>query len=193
MTKQEARRKAERAVAAMSDAEKEWASGAITDALTSLDVVRKCKRPFVFLSAAGEPDTYELIGLLLALEKAVSVPRVKGDTMEAVVITPYTDFYRNKWGIEEPARGQIARDADLAIVPLVAFDGVKRAGHGKGYYDRFFAENPDCVKIGIAFSASRVEGLETEPHDVDMDMVVTEKEVITAHNSTINTFFGENI
>lgn len=191
MTKQEARRKAKAAVAAMSDAEKEWASGAIVDALTSLDAVRKCKRPFVFLSAEDEPDTHELIGLLLALEKTVSVPRTVGDEMEAIVITPYTDFRKNKWGIEEPVRGHAATDIDLAVVPLVAFDGVRRAGHGKGFYDRFFARFPDCVKIGVAFSAQRAEGLETEPHDVPLDAVVTEKEVITAQNTTVNTFFGE--
>lgn len=191
MTKQEARRKAKSAVAAMSDAEREWSSGAITDALTSLDVVRNCKRPFVFLSAGDEPDTYELVGLLLALEKTVSVPRMKDDGMEAVVITPYTDFRKNRWGIEEPARGHVTRDIDVAIVPMVAFDGLKRVGHGKGCYDRFFAENPDCVKIGIAFSAQKTEGLETESHDVALDAVVTEKEVITAENAAVNAFFGE--
>ena len=45
----------------MSDAEREWASDAITDALTSLDVFRNCRKPFVFMSAAGEPDTEAVI------------------------------------------------------------------------------------------------------------------------------------
>ena len=83
----------------MSDAEKEWASGAITDALISLDVFKNCRNPFVFMSAEGEPDTEQIIGLLLALEREVSVPRVRGEGVDAVRITPYTDFKRNRWGI----------------------------------------------------------------------------------------------
>ena len=72
----------------MSDAEREWASGAITDALISLDAFRKCRKPFVFMSAKGEPDTEALIGLLLAMEREVAVPRVRGGEMDAVRITP---------------------------------------------------------------------------------------------------------
>ena len=173
MTKQEARRKAKAAVAAMSDAEKEWASGAIVDALTSLDAVRKCKRPFVFLSAEDEPDTHELIGLLLALEKTVSVPRTVGDEMEAVVITPYTDFRKNKWGIEEPVRGHAATDIDLAVVPLVAFDDDgNRLGYGGGNYDRAlpFASS-DAVIIGIAFAEQRVPTVPALPHDIRIPII----------------------
>lgn len=192
MTKTEARQEAKRRVKAMSDAEKEWASGAIIDALTSLDVVRKCKNPFVFLSAADEPATDELVGLLLAMEKTVSVPRVRGGEMDAVVITPYTNFKKNKWGIEEPVGGHIATDIDLVVVPVVAFDGLHRAGHGKGYYDKFFAAHPDCFKIGIAFDCQRVEGLQVDESDVDMDMVVTEREIIPAQSvSVVNDFGGE--
>ena len=174
----------------MSDAEREWASGAITDALISLEAFRKCRKPFVFMSAKGEPDTEALIGLLLAMEREVAVPRVRGGEMDAVRITPYTDFRRNAWGISEPAKGMIATECDLAVVPVVAFDGLKRAGHGKGYYDRFLSRFPECVKVGIAFSCRRTEGLVTEPHDIPMDIIVTEKEVITADNVAVFNSFG---
>ena len=174
----------------MSDAEKEWASGAITDALISLDVFKNCRKPFVFMSAEGEPDTEQIIGLLLALEREVSVPRVRGEEMDAVRITPYTDFKRNRWGIYEPVRGMRAVECDLAVVPVVAFDGLKRAGHGKGYYDRFLARFPDCVKVGIAFSCRAVTGLETAPHDIPLDFVITEKEIFTAQNVAVSNEFG---
>lgn len=175
----------------MSAAEKEWASDAITDALTSLDVFRKCHKPFVFMSVDGEPDTEAIIGLFLAMEREVSVPRVRGDEMDAVRITPYTDFKRGKFGISEPVGGRIADECDLAIVPVVAFDGLKRAGHGKGYYDRFLSRFPDCVKIGIAFSCRKVSGLETEEHDIALDMIVTEREIITSQHVCVRNEFGE--
>ena len=190
MTKGEARSAARAAVAAMSDAEREWASGAIADALTSLDEFKRARRPFVFLSKEGEPDTYDIVGLLLALERTVSVPRVVGREMQAVVITPYTDFRKNRFGIEEPARGRATDLIDLAIVPLVAFDGMKRVGHGGGYYDRFLAGR-DCPKIGLAFSAQRVGGVQTLPHDIPHDLIITEKEILRGEKAEINPFFGE--
>ena len=153
----------------MSDAEKEWASGAITDALISLDVFKKCRKPFVFMSVDGEPDTEQIIGLLLAMEREVSVPRVRGGEMEAVRITPYTDFKRNRWGILEPFKGR---------------------GHGGGYYDKFLSRFPDCVKVGVAFSCRGASGIVTEPHDIPLDILVTEKEIFTAQNVAVSNEFG---
>lgn len=174
----------------MSDAEKEWASGAITDALISLDVFKKCRKPFVFMSVDGEPDTEQIIGLLLAMEREVSVPRVRGGEMEAVRITPYTDFKRNRWGILEPFKGRAADECDLAVVPVVAFDGLKRVGRGGGYYDKFLSRFPDCVKVGVAFSCRGASGIVTEPHDIPLDILVTEKEIFTAQNVAVSNEFG---
>ncbi len=191
MTKDEARKKAKNFVASISDAEKEWASGAIVDMLTSRDFFRDSRRPFVYLSTADEPDTYNIVELFFALERIVSVPRVKGDDMEAVIITPFTSFKRNQWNIEEPVGGHVTDEVDLAIVPLVAFDGLKRVGRGKGYYDRFFASHPNCFKVGLAFSRVQFEGIETEPHDVELDVIITEKHVIKCQNADKNIFLGE--
>ena len=67
---------------------------------------------------------------------------------------------------------------------------MKRVGHGKGYYDRFLARFPDCVKVGIAFSCRRVHGLVTEPHDIPLDIIVTEKEIVTSENVAVRNEFG---
>lgn len=189
MIKAEARMLAKQKVSCLSDAEKEWASGAITDAVTSLDHFKKAKSVFIFLSDDSEPDTHELVGLALALEKTVAVPKLRGGEMQAVVITPFTNFSKNKWGIEEPEKGQHLFACDLAIVPMVAYDGLKRLGHGKGYYDRFLAAYP-CTKIGIVFDALKADGLQVEPHDVAMDIVITEKQIITSQNIAVGNEYG---
>ena len=65
---------------------------------------------------------------------------------------------------------------DLVVVPGLAFtpDG-RRLGQGGGHYDRFLARLPDrCVTVGAAFAEQIVDDLPTEPHDVRVDLVVTD-------------------
>ena len=63
---------------------------------------------------------------------------------------------------------------DVVIVPGLAFtsDG-RRLGQGGGWYDRFLAATrPDCLAIGVCFSAQLVDELPAEPHDVVLDCVI---------------------
>jgi 5-formyltetrahydrofolate cyclo-ligase len=189
MLKQEARKIARARVAKMSQAEREWASDAIVDAVSSLDLFKKAKKVFVYLGTDTEPDTHEIVGLALAMEKTVAVPRVKGDYMNAVTITPFSDFKTNQWGILEPVKGYALDEIDLAIIPLVAFDGLKRVGHGKGYYDKFLAEHK-CTKLGLAFDCQCVSGLEVDSFDVPLDCLVTEKRITTSSKKCFENKFG---
>ncbi len=67
---------------------------------------------------------------------------------------------------------------DIILVPLVAFDrSGARLGMGGGYYDRTLAAG-NFKTIGIAFAACEVEKIPTEPHDIYMDAILTEKELI---------------
>lgn len=187
ISKAEARKLAKARLAAMSEEDREWASGSICDALSGIFEFTSAKKPFVFLGSDLEPDTEEIIGLAMMLEREVSVPRVVGNDMQAVRVTPYSNFRRNKWGILEPVGGGIQFDVDVAIVPALAFDGLKRVGHGGGYYDRFLAGR-DCFKIGVAFDCQRIDGVEFEPFDVQMDMVVTDKYIIDGDGIRQNVY-----
>ena len=191
MDKKQARLTAKSNISKLTGDQKEWASGAIADALSGLDEFRRAHKVFVYLGTQNEPNTDEIVGLALMAEKVVCVPRVYGDEMKAVAITPFTNFKTNKWGILEPVGSHSVDDPDLAIVPMVAFDGLNRLGHGKGYYDRYLASHP-CFTIGLAFDCQRVEGLQTDDHDVALDMLVTQKRIISQDGETINPF-GEEI
>ena len=64
--------------------------------------------------------------------------------------------------------------SDLIVMPGAAFDrNLGRLGYGGGYYDRFFASEPDHVKWGLAYDLQMEEELQTEPWDQQMDAVIT--------------------
>lgn len=74
-------------------------------------------------------------------------------------------------------------EPEILIVPLVAFDrSGGRLGYGGGFYDRSLemlrAKRP-TLAIGFAFAAQEAEALPLEPTDQPLDMLVTEREIIT--------------
>ena len=70
---------------------------------------------------------------------------------------------------------------DAIIIPLLGFnkDGY-RLGHGGGWYDRFLATQPQAHKIGVGYENTLVD-FAPEPHDVPMDVIVTEKQIRRFH------------
>ena len=63
---------------------------------------------------------------------------------------------------------------DVLFVPLIGFtDDLDRLGQGGGHYDRWLAEHPGRIAIGLAWDAQLVEDLPTEPHDIALDAVIT--------------------
>lgn len=66
----------------------------------------------------------------------------------------------------------------LIIVPLLAFDkSGYRLGYGGGFYDKFLASQPQALTIGLSYEMGHLKKLPTEPHDVPLKNVVTQKAV----------------
>ena len=74
---------------------------------------------------------------------------------------------------------QPARDAKLltpavVFVPLLGFTAdCARLGQGGGHYDRWLAENPAALAIGLAWDCQLVASLPREAHDLPLRAVVT--------------------
>ena len=89
------------------------------------------------------------------------------------------------WGTFGPvASAPEVRPATL-LVPLAAFDHRGgRIGWGKGHYDRsiarLYADGSPLVTIGVAFSLQQVESVPVEPHDRQLDYVVTDTDFLQA-------------
>lgn len=102
------------------------------------------------------------------------------------------DWTISRFGIEEPPPDspEVAPEAlDLVIVPALAFDECGyRLGYGGGYYDRFLPRlRPDCVTVGLMLDALVVTALPAEPHDVPVQIVVTETRTIRRAGTTAPT------
>jgi len=52
-------------------------------------------------------------------------------------------------------------------------------GFGRGYYDKWFAQNKVRHKIALAFELQLVDEIPVEDTDMPMEKIVTEKRVIT--------------
>lgn len=69
---------------------------------------------------------------------------------------------------------------DVIIVPMLGFDEqLHRVGYGGGYYDKFLADQPKARKIGVCYEACKVGQVPAEPHDIRLDMIVTEDRIHT--------------
>lgn len=109
------------------------------------------------------------------------LPRVNGVNLD---ILPYDSsrLHIGAFNIEEPVGDDVTdiSEIELIIVPAVAYDRHgNRVGRGKGYYDRLLADT-HAVKIGIGYDFQLIdEDIESEPHDVRVDIVITESRHIS--------------
>lgn len=82
---------------------------------------------------------------------------------------------RGLWGIPTPVERKLVQPSIL-LVPLLGFDDCGyRLGYGSGYYDRTLAavrEKP--LTIGIGHEFGRLNTIYPQPHDVPMDVIVTD-------------------
>lgn len=121
------------------------------------------------------------IGLRLAsLGRRIAWPRVpaSGRILEFATCE-LTALVRGPLGALEPprdARPVPLDEIDAVIMPGVAFslDGL-RLGRGGGYYDATLKHVPPrALRVGLGFDVQVVPSLPREPHDVPLDLVLTE-------------------
>lgn len=153
-------------------------SRAIGERVLSLPAVVAADTVFCYVSFGSEVGTHGLIRALLAMGKAVAVPRLTaGDQMIAQPIGGLADLVPGRYGFLEPTADSVARHlpCGVTLAPGLAFTRRgDRLGYGGGHYDRYLAAHPGTVAIGVCFEAQVVESLPTEPFDRPMHALVTE-------------------
>jgi 5-formyltetrahydrofolate cyclo-ligase len=131
----------------------------------------------VYWPVRGEIDLLGIAAAHLARGGRVALPVVVRPSapVEFWNWYPGIPMSRGVWNIPIPAERAVLAPEAL-IVPLVGFDARSyRLGYGGGYYDRTIAaaaSRPWC--IGLGFEGGRLESIFPQPHDIPMDLIVTD-------------------
>lgn len=177
MDKQELRKQIRAAKRAVPFCEKLNRSRLIMSQVDGLDQFVQADVVLLYWSMEDEVQTHEFVEKWYKT-KTILLPCVDGDDL---LLRQYTgkDCMQKgeQFGIEEPT-GETFTDLNrikAIIVPGVAFDNEgHRMGRGRGFYDRLLKATPNAYKIGVCFDFQIVKHVPVEPHDVNMNVVISE-------------------
>ncbi len=130
----------------------------------------------------GEPDLRQLMARLHSTGVTIALPLVETKAAPLVfrLWTPETKMVRGDWNIPVPPADAKQVTPDIALAPLVGWDGEHyRLGYGGGYFDRTLAVLDSALfKIGIGYATARLPTIYPQPHDIAMDLILTEDGVV---------------
>jgi 5-formyltetrahydrofolate cyclo-ligase len=136
-----------------------------------------------FLPIRSEVDLGPLVRVLAAKGHAVGLPVISGTRLLFRAFTGEAALVPRGFGTVGPPDDAPIVEPDIMLVPLSVFDRrLNRIGYGKAYYDTTIAAlraaGRTPLLVGIAFSLQETDEVPVELHDVALDRVVTEREVI---------------
>ncbi len=128
----------------------------------------------------GEPDLREAAARWIAAGARASLPEtVKGQPLTFRPWTPDAPMRPGVWDIPFPDTAETITP-DILLVPCLGYDQDGfRLGNGGGYYDRTLAAmSPRPFTVGVGWSHAVLTSIDPEPHDMPMDLIVTERALI---------------
>ena len=140
---------------------------------------------FIPILRRREVNIEPLLSKAIQNGKRVVCPKMKfeSNVMYHYQVDALEELIPNGWGIREPKPDIPVEVAsiDMVLVPMLGGDrSLRRIGYGKGYYDRFLNQ-VDGYKVGVLFHEAVLpaRSIPVEPHDVRLDAIVTDKEIIS--------------
>ena len=126
----------------------------------------------------GEPDLRPVLASLHRAGVSVALPLVEVKAAPLVFRrwTPETKMVRGDWNIPVPPPEAEAVVPEIALAPVMGWtEGAFRLGYGGGYFDRTLAAlSPRPFTIGIGLQAARLATIFPQPHDIVLDVILTE-------------------
>ena len=152
--------------------------------------IQKAENIMIFMNMRSEVEITRLIELYP--DKKFYIPKTFPERNMKINLYNKNELVLHKFGYYESS-SEIFYDEkilDLIIVPATAFDYSKnRIGFGGGYYDTFLSrillndqnngKNRDKpLIIGVCYDFQLIDFIPSEDHDVKMDCIITEKNII---------------
>ncbi len=126
----------------------------------------------------GEPDLRPLMAQLHGAGCIVALPVVEQKAAPLVFRrwTPDCQMVRGDWNIPVPPPESDRLVPEITLAPVVGWDpGCFRLGYGGGYFDRTLAAlAPRPFSIGVGFQSAKIRTIFPQPHDIPLDVIVTE-------------------
>lgn len=126
----------------------------------------------------GEPDLRPVLADLHHAGALVALPLVEVKAAPLVFRrwTPETRMVRGDWNIPVPPPEAEAVLPQISLAPVVGWTRhCYRLGYGGGYFDRTLAAlSPRPFTIGIGLSSARLDTIFPQPHDIALDVILTE-------------------
>lgn len=180
--KQELRKAVHAAIRELSD--RDQRDEKIVHTVLSLPAWQQAHTVALTLSLELEITTHPLIDAALEAGKSVFVPKVTRQGLTFHRIRSFDDLEPGVMGILEPTTPQTNERIDICIVPGRVFNrSGYRIGWGGGYYDRFLATFTGTT-ISLAYDVQLLTDLPVEPHDIPVQLIVTEREMIQCSQSS---------
>jgi 5-formyltetrahydrofolate cyclo-ligase len=163
----------------------------IRERLLSLGEIKNVQTVFIFASFRSEIDTSGIIESVLGEGKRIVLPVVDREQHRLLLyeIKNLDELTPGYMGIPEPSVRSDERllsinDIDAVVIPGAGFDPAgNRIGYGGGYYDILLSGLQRRIPvIAPAFEEQLVDSVPSEPHDVRVDLIVTDRRIIRAHN-----------
>lgn len=179
MKKDDIRRSIKAQKALLSETEKRDSAQRVFSQLEQSTAFMLADNILLYHSLPDELSTHEFLAKWCS-RKHFYLPRVNGVNLE---ILPYDEsrLSLGAFSIEEPTGNDTRSisDIELIVIPAVAYDRQgNRVGRGKGYYDRLLA-TCHATKIGVGYDFQLVDEIDTDPHDVAVDIIITERHYIS--------------
>lgn len=182
-------------LSALTPAQRSAGSAAACARLVTCEAFARATTVMLYMPMRSEVDVISVALEAFRLGKNVCVPRVETGhkSMHAIETSTFDDesMGADELGVRSPTSGaQIPHETiDLVVVPGVAFDARGfRLGRGGGYYDRYLARlRRHTATIGICFDFQFVDLVPTEPTDIAVQSIVSDRRRIETHPSPSTT------
>jgi len=135
----------------------------------------------VYWPLAGEPDLRAAYSELHQAGVRLALPVVmeRDAPLTFTEWTPGEAMLPDEAGVQVPAQLRFIERPPALLIPCLGFNAEGyRLGYGGGYYDRTLELPPRPHTLGIAYSKQEAV-FSHAPHDVPLDVVVTETSNVT--------------